>query len=97
MKPWNTPPETSLGRREYMGRGWKLSRDNVAIGGPAPLLGQHNEYVLHDVLGLSEDEIESLQKEDLIGKTPTGGGPPATVALQRQVELGWTVELFPDH
>ncbi len=91
------PAETGLGRREYMGRGWKLSRNRVAVDGPAPLLGEHNEYVLHHVLGLPKEQIESLQKEDLIGNVPAGGVPPATVPLQRQVELGWTVGLYPDH
>ena len=91
------PSATGLGRREYIGRGWKLSRDNLAIGGPAPLLGEHNAYVLHDILGLSEYEIESLQKEDLIGNVPAGGNPPPTVPLQRQVNLGWTVEFDPDY
>ena len=91
------PPATGLGRREYIGRGWKLSRDNVAIAGPAPLVGEHNVHVLHDLLGLSKNEIESLQKEDLIGTAPAGGSPPSTVPLQRQVELGWIVELYPDY
>ena len=27
---------------------------------PAPTLGQHNHYVLHDLLGMSEEEIGSL-------------------------------------
>ena len=91
------PPATELGRREYISRGWKLSRDNPAIGGPAPLLGEHNVYVLRDVLGLSADEIESLQRENLIGNVPIGGQPPSTVPLQRQVELGWTVEQHSDY
>ena len=90
-------PATGLGHREYMGRGWKLSRDNNATCGPAPLLGEHNEYVLHDVLGLSKSEIESLKKEDVIGNTPAGGSPPSTLPLQRQVELGWIVEQYRDY
>ena len=90
-------PATGLGSREYIGRGWKLSRDNVAVGGPAPQLGEHNDYVLHEVLGLSKNEIDSLQQEELIGNTPEGGGRPSTVPLERQVELGWTVELHEEY
>ena len=97
FEPVDHPPATGLGRREYMARGWKMSRDKLAIGGPAPLLGEHNVYVLHDVLGLSEDEIESLQEENLIGNAPIGGQWPSTVPLQRQVELGWTVEHHSDY
>jgi crotonobetainyl-CoA:carnitine CoA-transferase CaiB-like acyl-CoA transferase len=39
---------------------------------PAPTMGQHNEYVLGELLGLSHDEIASLEKEQVIGKRPLG-------------------------
>ncbi len=37
---------------------------------PAPTLGQHNHYVLHDLLGMSEEEIESLAEDNVIGTAP---------------------------
>jgi crotonobetainyl-CoA:carnitine CoA-transferase CaiB-like acyl-CoA transferase len=37
--------------------------EGVRIAGPAPLLGQHNDYVLGEILGLSEAEIERLVEE----------------------------------
>ncbi len=83
------PPETALGRREYMGRGWKLSQSEPRIRLPAPMLGEANDYTLREVLGLSPDEIAKLKAEDIVGDTPVGGGPPGTVPLDRQVELGW--------
>ena len=86
------PEATGLGRREYIGRGWKLARNNLAIDRPAPLLGEHNQYVLHEVLGLSPSEIDALHDEGLIGELPVDGQPPAAVPLDRQVELGWMVE-----
>ena len=87
---------TGLGGREYIGRGWKLSRNNLAIEGPAPLLGEHNQHVLREVLGLSTSEIDTLYEEGLIGELPVGGGPPVAVPLERQVELGWMVERDPE-
>jgi crotonobetainyl-CoA:carnitine CoA-transferase CaiB-like acyl-CoA transferase len=36
----------------------------------APTLGQHNERVLRDVLGLSEGAIRSLEAEGVIGNRP---------------------------
>lgn len=83
---------TGLGLREYIGRGWKLSRNNLAMAGPAPLLGEHNQYVLREVLGLSASEVDALYEDGLIGEFPVGGQPPAAVPLERQVELGWMVE-----
>lgn len=90
------PPETGLGRREYIGRGWRLSKNDLSITKPASLLGEENDLVLHQLLGLTEAQIQSLEQVDLIGKTPVGGTAPATVSLERQVELGWTVERDPD-
>ncbi|MCP5065765.1 MAG: CoA transferase [bacterium] len=37
---------------------------------PAPLLGEHNEEILRDELGLSEEEIEKLRESKIIGTRP---------------------------
>jgi crotonobetainyl-CoA:carnitine CoA-transferase CaiB-like acyl-CoA transferase len=39
---------------------------------PAPTLGQHNEQLLGGILGLSRNELEELEAEGIIGKTPVG-------------------------
>ena len=91
------PPETGIGPREYMGRGWKLSRADPRVRMPAPMLGEANDYTLRQVLGLSPDEIAALKSADVVGDAPVGGGPPGTVPLDRQVELGWLVDHDPDH
>jgi crotonobetainyl-CoA:carnitine CoA-transferase CaiB-like acyl-CoA transferase len=33
---------------------------------PAPLIGEHNEYVLREILGLSDDDIADLIIEGVI-------------------------------
>ena len=38
---------------------------------PPPTLGQHNAEVLSGVLGLSEEEIEKLRADQIIGDRPT--------------------------
>jgi crotonobetainyl-CoA:carnitine CoA-transferase CaiB-like acyl-CoA transferase len=38
---------------------------------PAPLLGEHNEEVLREELGLGDEEIEKLREDKVIGNRPT--------------------------
>ena len=90
------PPETNLGHREYLGRGWKLSGSEVKIRGPAPMLGELNEYVLGEVIGLDSAEIRSLRESGAIGESAVGARIPEVPSLERQVELGWTVSYDPD-
>ncbi|MFQ6052855.1 MAG: CaiB/BaiF CoA transferase family protein [Candidatus Bathyarchaeia archaeon] len=44
----------------------KLSRKPATIRMPAPLLGQHNEEVLTQLLGYSEEQVDELRKEGVI-------------------------------
>jgi crotonobetainyl-CoA:carnitine CoA-transferase CaiB-like acyl-CoA transferase len=38
---------------------------------PAPMLGQHNEEILRDELGLSDEELEALREAQVIGTRPS--------------------------
>ena len=89
------PPETGLGQREYVSRGWRLSDNDIRIRGPAPRLGEANDYVLMEVMGMDRGEVDQLRREGIIGETPAGGAIPSAVPLERQVELGWIVEQDP--
>jgi crotonobetainyl-CoA:carnitine CoA-transferase CaiB-like acyl-CoA transferase len=63
-----THPET--GTHRYPGLPWKLSKTPGRIRMPAPYFGQHNEYIFRELLGLPEDELEALAREQIIGTTP---------------------------
>ena len=90
------PPETGLGTKEYIGRGWKFSGSRAAIGGPAPLLGEANDYALREIMGLSPERIDSLSEQDIIGTQPIGGRAPSQVPMDTQAELGWIAGYVPD-
>jgi benzylsuccinate CoA-transferase BbsF subunit len=45
---------------------WKFSRSSPSVRRPAPLMGQHNEYVLGEILGMSPEEIERLIEERVV-------------------------------
>ena len=46
----------------------KLSESPSSVRRPPPLLGQHNEEVLGDELGISEEELARLAAQGIIGK-----------------------------
>ncbi len=83
------PIETGLGRQEYVGRGWSLSEVPIEPTGPAPMLGEANDYVLRRILGLGDEEIQGLKDAGTVGEKLADAQVPSTVPLERQVELGW--------
>jgi hypothetical protein len=59
-----------VGKRPYAGMMFRLSKTPGKVRMPAPKLGEHNEFVLKDLLGLDDDEIRRLEEEEVIGKIP---------------------------
>jgi len=55
---------------EVAGPHWRLSESPVHVRLPAPAFGEHNRYVLGDLLGLSEEEMAALEREGVTGATP---------------------------
>ena len=51
----------------------RFSKCPIAIRRPAPTLGEHNEYVFGELLGMSQQEIQALYDEKITGKLPTAG------------------------
>jgi len=54
------------GRTAYDGSGFRLHSTPGGPIAPAPLLGQHTEYVCKEVLGLTDDEIADLMAEGVL-------------------------------
>lgn len=55
-----------LGKQVVLGPPWKLSAGPDSIHSPAPLLGQHNEYVLKKLLGMPQSEFDRLIEQGVI-------------------------------
>ena len=83
------PQSGDMGSRMFLARGWRLSEADVQVRGPAPDMGEANDYVLGGMLGLSQVEIEKLRNEQVIGEELVGGAKSSVVSLERQMELGW--------
>lgn len=60
-------PNPSAPYRIVSGQG---TTEALAIRQPSPMLGQHNAEVLAGLLGLSTDELKSLEAEGVIGSIP---------------------------
>ena len=55
-----------LGERMVPGPPWRFSETPARVRRAAPLLGEHNHYVLHEILGMAEEEIARLEEEDVV-------------------------------
>lgn len=55
-----------LGTRKTIAPPWIMSETPARISRTAPLLGEHNEYVFGELLGISTKEQEKLKEEEVI-------------------------------
>jgi crotonobetainyl-CoA:carnitine CoA-transferase CaiB-like acyl-CoA transferase len=62
-----THPES--GMHDYPGMLWKMSRTPGSFRSPACCLGEHNDYVYRELLGLDDAEISRLRADGHIGDT----------------------------
>jgi benzylsuccinate CoA-transferase BbsF subunit len=66
-----THPE--VGTHLYRNVGYRMSETPGHILRHPPCLGEHNEYVLGTILGMSQEEIAELEREQIIGTVPLPG------------------------
>lgn len=45
---------------------WRLEDSPARVRRPAPCFAEHNRYVFHDLLGLSDDQMRDLEQEGVI-------------------------------
>ncbi len=55
------------GTHLYPGMLFKMNKTPLSIRKPPPCLGEHNDYVFKEVMGMSDNEIAELEKEQIIG------------------------------
>jgi crotonobetainyl-CoA:carnitine CoA-transferase CaiB-like acyl-CoA transferase len=52
---------------------WRFSHSPAHTRLPAPVFGEHNDYVLRELLGLSDDEIATLERAGIVSRAPIAG------------------------
>ena len=59
--------QSSTGMHPYTGMMWKMKETPNGIRRPAPTLGEHNEYVFKELLGLSDSKYADLEQKGHVG------------------------------
>ena len=72
------------GTRPYVGMYAKFSKTPGSIRFPAPCFGEHNQYILGTMLGLSQEEIAGLEKEGIIGSEPSPEQPGGMYSVAKK-------------
>ncbi len=81
-------PSTKMPPLPYAGRPWKLSATPAVPPKAAPLMGEHNEFVFKDLLGMSDADVAKLEEEGVIGYAPDDPRPVQRPSLDEQVRQG---------
>ncbi len=55
-----------MGKQIMVGAPWKMSDSPPPVQRASPLLGEHNEYVFGELLGMSREEIARLKEEKVL-------------------------------
>jgi crotonobetainyl-CoA:carnitine CoA-transferase CaiB-like acyl-CoA transferase len=61
-----TVPHAMLGPIIIEGTRLKLSRSEDAVKYPGPMMGEHNEYVLREILGYDDERIMEIVAADIL-------------------------------
>ena len=59
-----------MGEQPHPSAPWRPGESAIPIGTSAPTLGQHNREILGGLLGLSDSQLEKLNKDGVIGNKP---------------------------
>ncbi len=55
-----------VGARIHAGIPWLLTESSNGVRSPAPLLGQHTDEVMRDILGYEDKDIARLKEEKIL-------------------------------
>lgn len=63
---WTRVTHPVLGEQSTLSFPWKFSATPAEITSAAPVLGQHSDYVLSELLGMTDSEISLLKEEKVV-------------------------------
>lgn len=63
---WVEKEHPAAGVRRHAGIPWQMSETPLRVESPAPVMGQDNDYVFGELLGMTSDEIAGLVEREII-------------------------------
>lgn len=81
-------PSTNIPPLPYASRPWKLLGTPAVAGNAAPLMGEHNNLVLGELLCRSDEQLAELERQGVIGYAPVSPRPVQRPPLDEQVRQG---------
>jgi crotonobetainyl-CoA:carnitine CoA-transferase CaiB-like acyl-CoA transferase len=63
---WVEKEHPVVGTRRHAGIPWRLSETPLQVERAAPVMGQDNEYVFGELLGMSSEQIADLVAREVI-------------------------------
>ena len=70
---WESVTQVDAGTWDMEGPVWRMSRTPAHVRMPPPMYGEHNQWVLHDLLGLDDEEIAELAAAGVTSSEPNLG------------------------
>ncbi len=70
---WESVTQAEAGTWDMEGPVWRMSRSPAHVRLPPPTYGEHNQWVLRDLLGLTDDEIADLAAAGVTSNEPNLG------------------------
>ena len=67
---WETVTQADAGTWDMEGPVWRMSRTPAHVRIPPPMYGEHNDWVLRDLLGLRDADIGELESQSVISRSP---------------------------
>ena len=81
-------PSTAMPPLPYAGRPWQFSKTPAVPPKAGPVVGEHNNYVLMELLGMTAEEVARLEEDGVIGNAPRDPRPVRRPSLDEQVRQG---------
>ena len=90
------PESTGMPPLPYASRPWKFGETPGRISSAAPTLGEHNDTVLADLLGLDNARIAAMTESGVIGTTPANPRASRQSTNETLLSQGRIVRWEPD-